>query len=46
MLELTAIQRKLLHELLENFDGDVQGLLSREGLLGEISKRAIEAAIS
>ncbi len=45
MLELTTKQRKLLDELLKDFDGDVQSLLGREGLLGAISKRAIETAL-
>ncbi len=45
MLELTPRQQELVDKLLGDFDGDVQDLLGREGLLGAISKRAIEAAL-
>ncbi len=45
MTKLTKKQESLLNELLEDFDGDAEELLGKNGLLMQVKKRAVEAML-
>ena len=45
MTKLTKKQESLLNELLEDFDGDAEALLGKNGLLMQVKKRAVEAML-
>ena len=45
MTKLTKKQESLLNELLEDFDGDAESLLGKNGLMMQLKKRAVEAML-
>lgn len=45
MADLTEKQKALLDELLKDFKGDAKELLGQQGLIKEITKRALESAL-
>lgn len=45
MTKLTKKQESLLNELLDDFDGDAEELLGKNGLLMQVKKRAVEAML-
>jgi transposase-like protein len=45
MTKLTKKQESLLNQLLEDFDGDAEELLGKNGLLMQIKKRTVEAML-
>ncbi len=45
MTNLTEKQKSLLDELLQDFDGDAESLLGKNGLMMQLKKRAVEAML-
>lgn len=45
MTKLSKKQESLLNELLEDFKGDTEAVMGRDGLMNELRKRVVEAML-